>query len=89
MKITTDAVRRTARTLLAGVATLAVVLPLLVAELQQAGVDVVALWPWVPGLLAVLAAITRVMQSGTVDAVLEKVDLGREPKHRAPDLTGE
>lgn len=82
-----DARRRTVRTLLAALAALAVTLPVLIAELDAAGVDVLAIWPWLATVLAVLTALTRVMASARVDQVLTRLGVGREPRHRAGDGT--
>lgn len=81
-----DAWRRTARTVVAGGVALAVTAPLLIDELHAAGIDVLALAPWLATVLAVLAALTRVMASPQVDGVLTRAGIGRAPKHRAGDL---
>lgn len=81
--MSTDPRIRTARTILAGIATAAILVPELVRELSAAGIDLVVIWPRLAIALAVLGAITRVMATPAGDAVLDKIGLGRQPKHLA------
>lgn len=64
----TDQTRSTIRTALAVLIALAAALPVLVAE---AGLDVTR-WPWLGVVLAVAAAITRVMASPVTEGLLRR-----------------
>lgn len=62
---------KTARTIVAGVVTAAVLLPL---AIQAAGIDVTAEgWAWLGAVLGVLAAVTRIMAVPQINAALQKV----------------
>lgn len=75
-----DATRRTLRTVLQGTVTvllwLALYLPSLLTDL---GITKDS-WEGVGILLAILAAVTRLSQNGTIDRVLEGVGLGKDAK---------
>lgn len=78
-----DDTRRTVRTVLQ--ATIAILLWLaayLPPLLDDLGVTRDS-WAGVGMLLGILAAVTRLSQTGILDRALTVVDLGREPKHRA------
>ena len=68
----TEANRRTIRTALQVLVGLAAAMPLLVHE---AGLDASA-WPWLGVVLAVAAAVTRIMHLPEVDALLRRIGLG-------------
>jgi hypothetical protein len=69
-----DATRRTLRTALAVLVAVCAVLPAFVTEL---GMDAEQA-PWLAALVAAAAAITRIMQTQAVDAVLTRLGLGRQ-----------
>lgn len=64
----TDQTRRTIRTTVAVIVALAAALPVLVAE---AGLDVTR-WPWLGVILAVAAAVTRIMASPVTERLLQR-----------------
>lgn len=65
---------RTGRSILGGLITAAILVPLAV---QAAGIDVTAEgYGWIAGVLGVLAAVTRIMAVPAVNAWLAKVGLG-------------
>lgn len=65
--------KKTARTVIAGLLTAAVILPL---AIDQAGIDLESeAWGWLAGTLAVLAAFTRIMALPQVQLVLSKLRL--------------
>ena len=76
VKVTTDEVRRTVRTVLAVVVTLAALVPVLV----ELGVVDSTRWPWMTTVVVVAAGITRAMQNPKVDEVLTRAGVGREPR---------
>jgi hypothetical protein len=62
---------KTARTVVAGLLTAAVLIPVAV---NAAGIDVTAEgWGWLAGILGVLAAFTRIMAVPAINAALQKV----------------
>lgn len=62
---------KTARTIVAGVTTAAVLLPL---AINAADIDVTAEgWGWLVGVLAVLGAVTRVMAVPAINTALQKL----------------
>lgn len=68
--------KKTARTVLGGIITAAILLPL---AIEAAGIDVTAEgWRWLAGVLAVLAAVTRVLALPQVNALLERIGLGHD-----------
>lgn len=77
-----DSTRRTVRTVLQGTVTvllwLALYLPSLLTDL---GITKDS-WGGVGLLLALLAAVTRLSQNGTIDKALEGVGLGKDAKGR-------
>lgn len=78
-------IKRTTRTILQGILTVAVLVPLAV---MQADLDTAA-WPWVAGGLTALGVIARVMQTPAAEAALRLVGLDlTDPAagiDRAPD----
>ena len=77
-----DATRRTLRTVLQGTVTvllwLALYLPSLLTDL---GITKDS-WEGVGLLLAILAGVTRLSQTGKIEPALDAVGLGKEPKGR-------
>lgn len=68
--------KKTARTALAGVITAAVLLPL---AIEAADIDVTAEgWRWLAGVLAVLAAITRILALPAINTALTRIGLGHD-----------
>lgn len=65
-----EATKRTIRTVLQGILTAAVLLPLAVT---QAGVNVE--WPWVAGTLAGLGVVARLLQTPAAESLLGLVGL--------------
>lgn len=76
MKVTTDEVRRTVRTVLAVTATLAALVPVLV----DLGVIDSTRWPWMAVVVAGAGLVTRAMQNPTVDDVLTRAGVGKAPR---------
>ena len=76
VKVTTDEVRRTVRTMLAVLVTLAALVPVGV----ELGILDEQRWPWVGTLIVAAGIVTRVMQDDRVDRVLTRAGVGRAPK---------
>ena len=76
LKVTTDEVRRTVRTVLAVVVTLAALVPVGV----ELGILDEQRWPWVGTVVVLAGIITRAMQDPRVDRVLTRAGVGREPR---------
>lgn len=67
---------KTARTVIAGIITAGVLLPIIVAE---AGIDLQSqTWAWLAAVLAVLGAVTRILALPSVNQVLTRVGLGHD-----------
>jgi hypothetical protein len=71
-------IKRTARTVLQGVLTAAVLVPLAVS---QAGLSDEQ-WPWLAGALATLGVIARIMQTPAAQAILGAVGLALDDPAR-------
>lgn len=71
-------IKRTIRTVLQGILTAAVLVPLAVS---QAGLSV-AQWPWVAGALGALGIIARIMQTPAAQAILGAVGLSLDDPAR-------
>ena len=71
-------IKRTVRTVLQGILTAAVLVPLAVA---QAGLSVDQ-WPWVAGALATLGVVARIMQTPAAQAILSAVGLALDDPAR-------
>lgn len=71
-------IKRTVRTVLQGVLTAAVLVPLAVS---QAGLSV-GQWPWLAGALAALGVIARIMQTPAAQAILSTVGLSLDDPAR-------
>lgn len=68
--------RKTARTVLAGLATAAITIPVIVDEL---GLDLESeTWAWLAGVLVVLGLITRLLALPSVNKVLGMIGLGHD-----------
>ena len=77
-----DATRRTLRTVIQVIVSLAIIFAVsLIPALQNAGVDTGSL-PWLAGFVAVCAAVARASQSGILDQLLDLIGLGKGPDGR-------
>lgn len=84
VKVTTDEVRRTIRTTIAVLVTLAGLVPVLV----EVGVLDEKRWPWVGLIVAGAAAVTRLMQTPAFDELLRKVGAPSLAREAAPAGAG-
>ena len=85
LKVTTDEVRRTVRTVLAVVVTLAALVPVGV----ELGILDEQRWPWVGLIVAGAAAVTRVMQTPAFDELLRKLGVPSLTRDGARVVQGE
>ena len=85
LKVTTDEVRRTVRTTIAVLLTLAGLVPVLV----EVGVLDEQRWPWVGLIVAGAAAVTRVMQTPAFDELLRKLGVPSLARDGARVVPGE